>query len=94
MGPERNSAGYFLTPQTNPPTPWPAEKFEQLFGAEVTEGMVVPRQNDAVGAGIVTAIADRAGMTQRKKAWFAEQPAPQRPPACGLSSRIRRRGPG
>ena len=27
MGPEEMLGGYFLTPQTNPPTPWPAEKF-------------------------------------------------------------------
>ena len=32
MGPEENLGGYFLTPQTNPPTPWPAEKFADLFG--------------------------------------------------------------
>ena len=42
MGPEEDLGGYFLTPQTNPPTPWPAEKFADLFGKEVTEGMVVP----------------------------------------------------
>lgn len=63
MGPERKLGGYFLTPQTNPPTPWPAEKFEKLFSAEVAEGMVVPRVERRGGAGIVTAIADRTGMT-------------------------------
>ena len=31
MGPEEMLGGYFLTPQTNPPTPWPAEKFADLF---------------------------------------------------------------
>ena len=35
MGPEENLGGYFLTPQTNPPTPWPAEKFAALFSREV-----------------------------------------------------------
>ena len=35
--------GYYLTPQTNPPTPWPTQKFAELFGREVNEGMVVPR---------------------------------------------------
>ncbi|MGJ3558379.1 hypothetical protein ACR6C2_03040 [Streptomyces sp. INA 01156] len=42
QGPEELLGGYFLTPQTNPPTPWPAEKFADLFAKEVTEGMVVP----------------------------------------------------
>ena len=43
--------GYFLTPQTNPPTPWPAEKFADLFAREVTEGMVVPRVERRGAAG-------------------------------------------
>jgi phosphotriesterase-related protein len=43
--------GYFLSPQTNPPTPWPAEKFANLFTKEVTEGMVVPRMNAAAPPG-------------------------------------------
>ena len=43
MGPEELLGGYFLTPQTNPPTPWPAEKFADLFAREVSDGMVVPR---------------------------------------------------
>ncbi len=43
MGPEEMLGGYFLTPQTNPPTPWPADKFADLFTEEATEGMVVPR---------------------------------------------------
>jgi phosphotriesterase-related protein len=63
MGPERKLGGYFLTPQTNPPTPWPAEKFEKLFSAEVREGMVVPRVERRGSAGVVTAIADQTGMT-------------------------------
>ena len=63
LGPEEELGGYFLTPQTNPPTPWPAEKFSDLFGKEVTEGMVVPRVERRAGAGIVVTKADRAGMT-------------------------------
>ena len=43
LGPEEMLGGYFLTPQTNPPTPWPAEKFADLFTEEVSKGMVVPR---------------------------------------------------
>ena len=63
LGPEEELGGYFLTPQTNPPTPWPAEKFSDLFGKEVTEGMVVPRVERRAAAGIVATRADRAGMT-------------------------------
>jgi len=63
MGPEEKLGGYFLTPQTNPPTPWPAEKFEALFAQEVTEGMVVPRIERRAAAGMVTTVADRAGTT-------------------------------
>ena len=48
MGPEGLLGGYFLTPQSNPPTPWPADKFADLFAKEVTEGMVVPRLERAV----------------------------------------------
>ena len=51
MGPEEMLGGYFLTPQTNPPTPWPAEKFADLFAKEVTEGMVVPRVERRGAAG-------------------------------------------
>jgi len=43
QGPEAMLGGYFLTPQTNPPSPWPAHKFAEMFGREVNEGMVVPR---------------------------------------------------
>ena len=59
MGPEEMLGGYFLTPQTNPPTPWPAEKFADLFSKEVTEGMVVPRVERRGAAGLVTTTADR-----------------------------------
>jgi predicted metal-dependent phosphotriesterase family hydrolase len=63
MGPEGLLGGYFLTPQTNPPTPWPAEKFADLFAREVTEGMVVPRVERRGAAGLVTTAVTRAGMT-------------------------------
>lgn len=70
LGPEEELGGYFLTPQTNPPTPWPAEKFEKLFGQEVTEGMVVPRIERRAAAGIVATVADRAGMTATEESLF------------------------
>ena len=63
MGPEEMLGGYFLTPQTNPPTPWPAEKFADLFSREVTEGMVVPRVERRGPAGLVTTTVSPAGMT-------------------------------
>ena len=63
MGPEEMLGGYFLTPQTNPPTPWPAEKFADLFTREVTEGMVVPRVERRGSAGLVATTATREGMT-------------------------------
>lgn len=63
MGPEEMLGGYFLTPQTNPPTPWPAEKFADLFTREVTEGMVVPRLERRAPAGLVAVAADPEGMT-------------------------------
>jgi phosphotriesterase-related protein len=63
MGPEEMLGGYFLTPQTNPPTPWPAEKFADLFGKEITEGMVVPRVERRGAAGLVATTATRDGMT-------------------------------
>ncbi|QCB98640.1 phosphotriesterase [Arthrobacter sp. PAMC25564] len=70
MGPEEMLGGYFLTPQTNPPTPWPAEKFADLFSKEVTEGMVVPRVERRGAAGLVTTTADRAGMTATEESLF------------------------
>jgi phosphotriesterase-related protein len=70
LGPEEELGGYFLTPQTNPPTPWPAEKFGELFGKEVSEGMVVPRVERRAAAGIIATIADRAGMTPTEESLF------------------------
>ncbi|MCU1517708.1 MAG: aryldialkylphosphatase [Pseudarthrobacter sp.] len=70
LGPEEELGGYFLTPQTNPPTPWPAEKFSDLFGKEVTEGMVVPRVERRAAAGIIATIADRAGITPTEESLF------------------------
>lgn len=70
QGPEANLGGYFLTPQTNPPTPWPAEKFADLFTREVAEGMVVPRVERRGAAGIVTTAATRAGMTPTDESLF------------------------
>jgi phosphotriesterase-related protein len=55
--------GYFLTPQTNPPTPWPASKFAELFGREVNEGMVVPRLERRAPAGMVATAVTRGGLT-------------------------------
>ncbi|MFD7715501.1 phosphotriesterase [Streptomyces sp. NPDC059814] len=63
QGPEELLGGYFLTPQTNPPTPWPAEKFADLFTKEVTEGMVVPRVERRGAAGLVATVATPEGMT-------------------------------
>ena len=70
MGPEEMLGGYFLTPQTNPPTPWPAEKFAALFTKEVTEGMVVPRVERRAAAGLVATTADRSGMTPTEESLF------------------------
>lgn len=63
LGPEALLGGYFLTPQTNPPTPWPAEKFSELFTKEVSEGMVVPSVERRGPAGIVTVTVTTDGMT-------------------------------
>ncbi len=63
QGPEELLGGYFLTPQTNPPTPWPAERFADLFTREVSEGMVVPRVERRGAAGIVATTATRTGRT-------------------------------
>lgn len=70
MGPEELLGGYFLTPQTNPPTPWPAAKFADLFTREVTEGMVVPRVERRAAAGLVATTATRAGMTATDESLF------------------------
>jgi phosphotriesterase-related protein len=63
MGPEESLGGYFLTPQTNPPTPWPAEKFAELFGKELTEGMVVPTVERRATAGLVATVTTAEGTT-------------------------------
>jgi phosphotriesterase-related protein len=70
MGPEDLLGGYFLTPQTNPPTPWPAGKFADLFSREVAEGMVVPRVERRGAAGLVTTTAARGGMTATEESLF------------------------
>jgi phosphotriesterase-related protein len=63
QGPEAMLGGYFLTPQTNPPTPWPSEKFADMFSQEVTEGMVVPRLERRAAAGLVATAVTVEGMT-------------------------------
>ena len=70
MGPEEMLGGYILTPQTNPPAPWPAGKFAELFTNEVTEGMVVPRVERRGAAGLVATAANRQGMTATEKSLF------------------------
>ena len=70
MGPEELLGGYFLTPQTNPPTPWPAEKFADLFTKEITEGMVVPRVERRGSAGLVVTAAAASGMTPTEESLF------------------------
>ncbi|MGI8393286.1 phosphotriesterase [Leucobacter sp. W1038] len=70
MGPEENLGGYFLTPQTNPPTPWPAEKFADLFGKEITEGMVVPRVERRGAAGLIVTAGSPEGMTPTDESLF------------------------
>lgn len=63
MGPEELLGGYFLTPQTNPPTPWPAEKFADLFSKEISEGMAVPRIERRGHAALIMTCVTRAGAT-------------------------------
>ncbi|MGV9897258.1 phosphotriesterase family protein, partial [Streptomyces tendae] len=70
QGPEELLGGYFLTPQTNPPTPWPAGRFADLFTNEVTEGMVVPRVERRGAAGLVATAATRTGMTATDESLF------------------------
>ncbi|MER5688163.1 phosphotriesterase [Streptomyces sp. NPDC002205] len=70
QGPEELLGGYFLTPQTNPPTPWPAEKFADLFTKEVAEGMVVPRVERRGAAGLVATAATAEGMTATDESLF------------------------
>lgn len=66
LGPEPMLSGYFITPQKNPPTPWSAEQFANLFAKEVTEGIVVPRIERSGLAGIVTSIASQSGITEKE----------------------------
>ena len=83
MGPEELLGGYFLTPQTNPPTPWPAERFADLFTREVTEGMVVPRVERRGPAGLVaTDCHRRRHAPPPTRACCAAPPAP--PLATGV----------
>ncbi|MGI5135429.1 MULTISPECIES: phosphotriesterase [unclassified Streptomyces] len=70
QGPEELLGGYFLTPQTNPPTPWPADKFADLFTKEIAEGMVVPRVERRGPAGLVATAATRTGMTATDESLF------------------------
>lgn len=70
LGPEPMLSGYFVTPQKNPPTPWSAEQFADLFAKEVTEGIVVPRIERSGLAGLVTSIASRTGMTEKETNLF------------------------
>ena len=70
MGPEEMLGGYFLTPQTNPPTPWPAEKFADLFTKEIAEGMVVPRVERRGADGLVASTATAEGMTATDESLF------------------------
>lgn len=63
LGPEELLGGYFLTPQTNPPTPWPADKFAELFGAEARDGMVIPRLERRAPAGLITTTVTTSGAT-------------------------------
>lgn len=61
--PEAMLGGYFLTPQTNPPTPWPADRFAEMFTREVSDGMVVPRLERRSAAGLVATAVTLNGMT-------------------------------
>ncbi|MFM6979955.1 MAG: phosphotriesterase [Micrococcales bacterium] len=70
LGPEENLGGYFLTPQTNPPTPWPAEKFEDLLYKEFSEGMVRPRLERRAPAGLAAVKADKAGISATEVSLF------------------------
>ncbi|MBM4764903.1 phosphotriesterase [Bacillus sp. B15-48] len=70
LGPEPMLSGYFTTPQTHPPTPWPAEQFAGLFQKEITEGIAVPRIERSGFAGIVTSIATQSGIAEIEKSLF------------------------
>lgn len=87
MGPEEMLGGYFLTPQTNPPTPWPADRFADLFAKEITEGMVVPRVERRAAAGLVTTTATRSSMTATDDSLFRGSARAARETGVGLSIR-------
>lgn len=70
LGPEKLLSGYFTTPQTQPPTPWPAEKFSGLFIQEVEDGIPVPRVERAGSAGLATSIATETGIVQIEENLF------------------------
>ncbi|TBL76551.1 phosphotriesterase [Paenibacillus thalictri] len=70
LGPEPMLSGYFTTPQTYPPTPWPAQKFAGLFAKEVTEGIVVPRVERSSSAGLVSSMASQSGITEKEISLF------------------------
>ncbi|MEH7177599.1 phosphotriesterase family protein [Neobacillus vireti] len=70
LGPEPMLSGYFVTPQKNPPTPWSAEQFADLFAKEVTDGIVVPRIERSGLAGLVTSIASQCGITEKETNLF------------------------
>jgi phosphotriesterase-related protein len=70
LGPEKMLSGYFTTPQTHPPTPWPAEQFARLFIKEATEGIVVPRVERSGQAGLVTSIATQSGIAEIEENLF------------------------
>ncbi|MFJ7746640.1 phosphotriesterase [Peribacillus sp. NPDC097295] len=70
LGPQKMLSGYFTTPQKNPPTPWSAEQFSELFKKEVVEGIVVPRIERSGLAGLVTSIATQSGITAIEQQLF------------------------
>ena len=74
--------GYFLTPQTNPPTPWPAEKFADLFPRRSPRAWWFPASSDAAAAGLVATAATRDGDDRRpRRACSAVRPVPRSRPA-------------
>ncbi len=70
LGPKPMLSGYFTTPQKNPPVPWSAEQFGDLFAKEVTEGIVVPRIERSSKAGLVTSIATQSGIEEVEVSLF------------------------
>lgn len=88
LGPEELMGGYFLTPQTNPPTPWPAEKFAELFAKEILEGMVIPRVERRAAAGLITAVADRGGITPTEVSLFKGSARAARDTGVALTMRF------